>query len=205
MNTQHLISLASFKGGVGKTTVAVHLAGFLAARAATCVVDGDRTRNATFWHAGGHLRSAVISPSSIAREGRKYEFIITDTRGGLDDEDLFEVAEASDLLILPSSVEMLSLDAMRQTAEALEAKGYLDKTRVLLTMVRSKVKESQAREVLLALGLKVMDPSVRLAEACKDATSRQVLVNEIKSGEAVWGDFCAVGEAVLERLEESRG
>jgi len=75
VNTQHLISLASFKGGVGKTTVAVHLAGYLAARAPTCVVDGDRTRNATFWHAGGHLKSAVISPSSIAREGRKYEYI----------------------------------------------------------------------------------------------------------------------------------
>ena len=52
MTVQHLISLASFKGGVGKTTVAVHLAGYLAARAPTCVVDGDRTRNATFWHAG---------------------------------------------------------------------------------------------------------------------------------------------------------
>ena len=47
------IAVASYKGGVGKTTTAVHVAAYLNTIAPTLLLDGDRTRNATEWSLRG--------------------------------------------------------------------------------------------------------------------------------------------------------
>ena len=41
-----IITVASYKGGVGKTTTAVHLAAYLQSLGPTLLLDGDQTRNA---------------------------------------------------------------------------------------------------------------------------------------------------------------
>ena len=48
-----IITVASHKGGVGKTTTAVHLAAYLQTLAPTLLLDGDDTRNATAWNENG--------------------------------------------------------------------------------------------------------------------------------------------------------
>lgn len=55
-----IITVASFKGGVGKTTTAVHLAAFLQTLAPTLLLDGDDTRNATAWSRGLFGMRAII-------------------------------------------------------------------------------------------------------------------------------------------------
>jgi chromosome partitioning protein len=44
-----IITIASFKGGVSKTTTAVHLAAYLQKRSPTLLIDGDPNRSATGW------------------------------------------------------------------------------------------------------------------------------------------------------------
>ena len=41
-----IVTVASFKGGVAKSTTAIHLAAFLNARAPAILVDGDPNRSA---------------------------------------------------------------------------------------------------------------------------------------------------------------
>jgi chromosome partitioning protein len=49
-----IITVASFKGGVGKTT-AVHLATFFQQQGPTVLIDGDPNRSASAWHQRGAL------------------------------------------------------------------------------------------------------------------------------------------------------
>jgi chromosome partitioning protein len=48
-----IVTTASFKGGVGKTTTAVHVAAFLQKEGDTLLVDGDPNRSATRWSRRG--------------------------------------------------------------------------------------------------------------------------------------------------------
>jgi chromosome partitioning protein len=55
-----IVTVASFKGGVGKTTTAVHLAGILNEHAPTLLIDDDPNRSASAWAEPGRLAFPVV-------------------------------------------------------------------------------------------------------------------------------------------------
>lgn len=61
-----IVTVASHKGAVGKTTTAVHLAGFLQGKAPTLLIDGDPNRSATGWAKRGKLPFRVIDERQAA-------------------------------------------------------------------------------------------------------------------------------------------
>ena len=71
-----IVTVTSFKGGVAKSTTAIHLAHFLNLRAPTLLVDADPNRSATGWAAGAAKFKVV--PLSQARFARDHEHTVLD-------------------------------------------------------------------------------------------------------------------------------
>ena len=119
------IAFISQKGGVGKTTLAIHLAtAFQAAGRETLVIDLDPQTSAAEWKdARAEERPYVMAvPSSrlkktleTAKE-HKAEVAILDTAPHSEGTAL-EAARAADLILVPCQPSIMDLRAMRKTAD----------------------------------------------------------------------------------------
>lgn len=193
-----ILSLVSWKGGCGKTTSSIHLAALLAARGSTILVDEDRSHNASNWTArgGDHLPFKAYPPRALGSEARKHEHIVIDTRGGLEDQDLVDLYDNSDLVVVPAVAESMTLEALVNTANTLNKHGRtLDKLRVLFTMARrasgktDKVAEGKA--AVAELGILTLHATIRATEAFKDACDAGRLVRDARNpvGKLAWMDY----------------
>jgi len=61
------VTVASYKGGAGKTTTAVHLAAYLQRHAPTLMIDGDPNRSATRWAKRGSMPFTIADEKEGAR------------------------------------------------------------------------------------------------------------------------------------------
>jgi chromosome partitioning protein len=62
-----ILTITGYKGGVGKSTTAIHLATFLSEQGKTILVDGDQNRTALAWAARGSL--PFLSQTSASQSG----------------------------------------------------------------------------------------------------------------------------------------
>jgi chromosome partitioning protein len=73
------ITIAGFKGGVGKTTTAIHLACYFSEKGSTLLVDGDPNHSATGWSKRGALPCKVVDLMQAARYSAQFEHVVVDT------------------------------------------------------------------------------------------------------------------------------
>ena len=194
-----ILTIASFKGGVGKSTTAIHLAHHFASKGKTALVDGDPNRSSTLWASRGQPAFTVVNEHQVAQAARSHEHLIVDTKARPDPDDLEALATGCDLLILPCTPDPFSMDAMLQTVKALRTLGS-HKYKILLTIVppRPMPDGENARMAIAEAKLPVFDAEIRRTVAFQRAALTGVTVDHVRSdvSHLAWMDYERVGEEI---------
>jgi chromosome partitioning protein len=193
-----IITVAGFKGGVGKTTTAVHLACYFAKGSdKTLLVDGDPNRSSLSWSKRGTLPFHVCDLMSAAKASRGKDHVIVDTEAHPDEDELKALAEGCDLLVLPSTPDALALEALLSTVDHLK---NLTSYGVVLTMIDSRKKgtATQAKETLNRLSIPVFKQMIRRLTAYEKAALMGVPVYETgdRFGRIAWGEYESLAKEI---------
>ena len=115
------------------------------------------------------------------------------------------LADGCDVLVIPTTTDGLSFDALMLTVDALrkvEAKRF----RILLTMIPPKPSRDGeiAQAALVEAGLPVFASSIRHLKAFKTAGTQGVIISDVKDPRAQfgWEDYAAVGDELVALGEE---
>ncbi|AUC60678.1 chromosome partitioning protein [Cyanobacterium sp. HL-69] len=192
------IAIISLKGGVGKTTTAIHLSTYLQEHDRTLLIDADRNRSALVWARDEKLPFTVASQAGSAPLVGKFKHVITDMKARPEVDDLKELAQGSDLIILPTTPNHLDLDATVKAVDILKDLGTNYK--ILLTKVDSRtVNGRNAKKFLEEHQLPSFKTEIPLLVAFEKASQQGLTVRDYGDFRAkqAWKNYAAVGKEVL--------
>lgn len=186
-----LIAFANTKGGVGKSTLAVHLAVWLHDQGfSTALLDTDKQRSSSNWvaEAEPNITIAVAdTPDECLAQARglsqSHDFVVADGAAGIDDLSRTLLLLA-DLALLPISPSILDLRSVQQATSILRFAQELNhgkpEGRLLLNKMRTR--ETISRELRTAaagLGITVAETMIRDLQAYRDAAQQGTTVTRM--------------------------
>ncbi|ALR07876.1 AAA family ATPase (plasmid) [Xylella fastidiosa] len=196
-------TIVNTKGGVGKTTMAVHLATYLATSEPTLLIDGDPQETAATWAAWRRDNDAVKgrpSPTTTCLRGkaifdegkqlsRGFVHTVVDA-GGRDAPGLRNALLLANLAIVPVGASGFDAAAMTDLLEIVDlARDYNPELRVKILLTRIDPRTKDAKEMLEFLQenkLNVLNARICERVAFRRATSEGCTVEEIgKDSQAV--------------------
>ena len=200
---QTVISLTSFKGGVGKSTLAVNLAGALALNASTLLIDEDPLRSCHQWASqNGRLPMPVLLPEEVEGSALSTSrYLLLDTEGRPKLEDLSELISSSAWTLIPCGTSGLEIDGTLRLIEALRnADTELEKVKVVITKAPPVgTVGQQARDALREAEIPVANSVVRSYVAHQKAAELGVLVKDVPDPRAsqAWADVLELAMEIV--------
>jgi chromosome partitioning protein len=195
-----IVTITGYKGGVGKSTTAIHLATFFSDWGKTVLVDGDPNRTARAWAERGSLPFSVADERQAMKMLGDSDYVVIDTPARPHSDDLKELAKGCELLILPTAPDIISLEPMLETARELGDAHY----RALLTIVPPyPSKEGEVmRTELIEGGIPVFKTMIRRTVGFQKAALNGVAIRDLEDSrlKVAWQDYKALGQEILEVL-----
>jgi len=214
----YVVSFVSQKGGVGKTTLSLNLAGWLAAKNRIAFVDCDPQKSATKWH-GLRARSfelfTLAGPAlhaEVPRLAREYALVIVDSPPGIA-TDAATITEAvlsvSDLAIAPVQPSRLDYDS---TEDALvmvkrmieKRRPKLDARLLISRRLSNTVVGKEARAGLEPAGIPVMKTEIYNHVAYIDSIGAGLFIGEYEPNGPAAVEFSRFVREVIQCLRERR-
>jgi len=181
-----LIIVANTKGGVGKSTIAVHLAVWLLDHGCdVALLDTDEQETASSWLSKAEPSLPVYKErepkklvSLIKRLKKNHEFIVCDTEGsyGFVGTLLPSLADLAIVPLQPSEADVDELDkALFHIQVAQESKGTPHAVLVLSMTAPNDAKSNRLRKLLKATSVPVAKQTLRRLNATRDVAKRGVV------------------------------
>jgi len=185
-----IYGLTNSKGGVGKTTIAVHLAAFLVGKKRSVLfIDADPQQSATSWIKEGVSRAKLLQIDAaneviveVDRHKPEFDDIVIDGPAGLSAVTRAIMLRA-DKAFFPCGPSILDLRAARLAVdllkEAQQTRGGKPDGFVIPNKLQKRVKLSE--EMLSAvhrLGVPVLE-GISLRQSFADAAGQATLVGEM--------------------------
>jgi chromosome partitioning protein len=197
-----ILTVTGYKGGIGKSTTAFHIAAYFSDIGKTVLVDGDPNRTAVKWagRSSEPLPFTVVDQRQAMRLASEAEFLIIDTPARPNSDDLKELAKGCELLILPTSPDVVSLEPMLETARDLENAKY----RALITLVppHPSREGELMRDDLRQEGIPVFETMIRRTVGFAKAALAGRPIRDIEDTRtrAAWEDYKALGDEIRKLL-----
>jgi chromosome partitioning protein len=207
-----IITVASFKGGVGKTTTAIHIAEALSKHRGRRVVlgDGDLNRTAVNWFKRGQESGLEVGFTVFDGDDdppEDYTDLVIDTPARPEDEELMQLAQSSDLMLIPTSPAPGSIEAAIGTLTRLSGLPP-DRYRVLLTLIppRPSRRGERAKAALVEAQIPVFKTMVQRRDVFMDAELEGVTTSLMKgpAAAAAAADYATVGKELWQLTKDRR-
>ncbi|MEW5967137.1 MAG: ParA family protein [Pseudomonadota bacterium] len=133
------ILVANPKGGSGKTTLSINLAGYLASMGErVAILDLDRQKSATQWLA---MRDASLPEIALLHEGQKGEadWLVIDSPAGLHGKNLERALKLAHKVAVPIAPSLFDIRATQDFLAALHAEKAVRKGHAFVGVVGMRV------------------------------------------------------------------
>lgn len=197
-----IVTVAALKGGVAKTTTALHLAQYfsLVRGEKTVLLDADPTEYAIAYHGLAEPNRGfdfdVFPMAAAMNKVRQYDHVVIDTEARPSDADLANYAKGCDLLVVPTTPAAMPL---RGLVELMKILGGAENWRALLTMCQPHPSKqaADAREAMEAAQIPLFKTDIPRAAAFEHASKVGLPVYEWdQRGKKAWESYEALGREI---------
>ena len=134
-----VILVANPKGGSGKTTLSINLAGYLASQGQrVAMLDLDRQKSASQWLA---IRDAALPKIDLLRDGQKGggDWLVIDSPAGLHGKNLERALKLAHKVVVPIAPSLFDIRASQEFLAALHAEKAARKGQGFVSVVGMRV------------------------------------------------------------------